>query len=792
MNKILNHFISFYKRHPIFSTIATIIILLYIIIRLFFSPRLLSDTYFSTAYYDRNGVLMRLTLSSDDKYRIYTPLEEISPDVIRATILYEDQYFYIHPGINPIALFRSARNYISGNSDTAGASTITMQLARLKNNINTKTLRGKLEQIATAIYLDAFYSKHDILEAYLNLAPYGGNIEGIGAASLIYFQRPASKLSTIESITLSTIPQNPLKRGLNTPQGLSKMSQMRKDLVNRWHDKYHTNTDLETMARMPLTVYGISDLPFHAPHFINQQIKQDKESPEHKSIITTTLDTRLQKTLEQVLSTQLASRQNIGVKNAAAILLNYKTMDILSYIGSADYFDKSILGQNDGVNARRSPGSTLKPLIYASAINYGYIHSMSLLKDTQISFGVYAPENSDGEFYGPVLARDALTHSRNIPAINLVRQIGVNNFYKILSDSGVTHLKPASHYGISIALGGAEVSMFELSDIYATMANLGQRRKIKTRLSDKTETLASILSPEAFFLTLDMLGRQYSPNKKIPFTKTTDQTIVHYWKTGTSSSYRDAWTAGIFGDYVLIVWIGNFDGASNNAFSGAKTAAPIYFALANSIISYNSTHHTPITNNNFMRDDLNVETIDMCADVGGIAGTYCPKKTPTYFIPGLSPIDISPVYRAIPIDNATGRRACTNDPKTTHLEVFEFWDAEYLDLFRRAGVERKTPPPFISGCILDEISTNSPPPVLVSPTDGTTHVIVSDTDTAQISFMAISHNPKAKIFWFLNDKTIGTTKSGEAFVIPVTIGHHTVRISTDDGTGTTANFSIIK
>lgn len=735
---------------------------------------------------------MRVTLTKDDKYRVFTPLNEISPDVVRATILYEDKYFYLHPGINPVPLIRATKNYISGNINTAGASTITMQVARLKHNLDTKTIKGKLVQIATAIYIDAFYSKSEILETYLNLAPYGGNIEGIGAASLIYFHRKSQDLSKIESITLATIPQNPRKRGLNTANGLQTMQIMRQNLVSRWVYKYGTDSTLETLAQMPLQVYGVRNLPFEAPHFINHEIIQDDTTWQPESQITTTIDLPLQKQLEKTLKNQIIARKNIGIKNAAAILLNYKTMDVLAHIGSADYFDESIYGQNDGVHARRSPGSTLKPLIYAAATNTGLIHSMTLLRDAPVKFGVYAPENSDSGFYGPVLARDALTHSRNIPAIHLVQKIGINNFYKLLSDSGVTNMNNPSHYGISIALGGAEVSMFELADIYATMANLGLRRQIRTRTNSPDKTIANILSPEAFFITLDMLGRQKTNTKHIPYTKTTTNSIQHYWKTGTSSSFRDAWTAGIFGDYVLIVWVGNFDGTPNNAFSGARTAAPIYFALANTVSDYDKTQGSPIQNNNFMRDDLNVAQIDMCDRVGGIAGPHCPKTIPAYFIPGISPIETSPIYRAIAIDNATGRRACTNNPETTHKEVYEFWDAEFLDMFRRAGIERKTPPPYMPGCDLDDIAHKNTAPVIISPAMDTKIVITSNNNHIPISFMAVSPTPSAKIFWFLDDKTLRTTKSGESFVHDTPIGNHTVRIATDDGTGTSVDFSVIK
>lgn len=793
MTKFFLHIKHFYYQHKKLSIFIGVLAGLYLVIKLFFTPHLLSDIDFSRAYYDRNGQLMRLTLTSDEKYRVFTPLTEINPDVIRATILYEDKYFYYHLGVNPVPLIRAAKNYIRGNTDTAGASTITMQVARIKYNLDTKTIRGKLVQIATAIYIDLFYSKTEIIEAYLNLAPYGGNIEGITAASLIYFHQNAQDISTIEAVTLSTIPQNPRKRGLNTANGLNTMQHMRQDLANRWISKYGDDGALSTLSQMPLNVYGIRNLPFYAPHFINHEIAQDNLNWRSPSNIKTTIDINLQKRLERALQTQITSRRGVGIKNASAILINYKNMEVLAHIGSADYFDKTIYGQNDGVHARRSPGSTLKPLIYAIATDMGYIHSMTLLRDAPIKFGVYAPENSDSGFYGPVLARDALTHSRNIPAIHLVQKIGINKFYKTLLDSGVSNLKQPSHYGISIALGGAEVSMFELSDIYATMANLGTRRQIRTRIDTPNKTIGRILSPEAFFITLDMLERQPIQSRSIPYTKTTQNNdIRHYWKTGTSSSFRDAWTAGIFGDYVLIIWVGNFDGKPNNAFSGARTAAPIYFALANTVIDYDKSRGAPIENNHFMRDELNIATIDMCDKVGGIAGPHCPKSIPAYFIPGVSPIDTSQIYRAVSIDNKSGRRACNDNPDTTHTEIYEFWDSEFLDMFNRAGIIRNTPPPFIPGCDLDDISNNNNAPIIVSPTPDTTTVITSSADTTPITFMAVSPNPSAKIFWFLGNTTLGTTKSGEQIIQAVPIGTHTVRIATDDGAGTSVDFRVIK
>ncbi len=784
------------RRHRVLYITIGILILLWIIIKIFFTPPLLSDTHFGRAYFDRNGKLLRITLSADDKYRLYTSLDKISPDVQRATILYEDKYFKYHIGINPISLIRATINYFSGVENPAGASTITMQVARIKYHLNTRQIKGKLKQIAAAIYIDLFYSKNEILEAYLNLAPYGGNIESIGAASLIYFDKPAYDLTTIQAITLSTIPQNPTKRGLNTDSGLKNMMNMRGDLVRRWVDKNPTAKNLIALAQMPLDVRTTNNLPFYAPHFINYQISQNNnywsDIGTHNSTIQTTLDLDLQQTLEHTLESEIAKKRNNGINNASAILINYKTMETLAYIGSANYFDKSIFGENDGVRARRSPGSTLKPLIYATAVDMGLIHSMTLLKDAKINFGVYAPENSDSEFFGPVLARDALTLSRNIPAINLLRQIGTKNFYNILTKSGVTNLKSPDYYGISIALGGAEISMFELADIYATMANLGTRYNIRTKISEPHDAISQILSPESFFITLDMQAHQYTPTKRIPFAKKPENTLRHYWKTGTSSSFRDAWTAGIFGDFVLIVWVGNFDGTPNNAFSGAHAAAPIYFALANATSKYYATHGIRIQNNNFMRDDLNISEIDMCADVGGLAGKYCPKTVRAYFIPGKSPIATSSVYRAVPIDNKTGLRACTRDPNTTHMAVYEFWDAEYLDMFQRAGISRNTPPPFMPGCNLDAITTTHTAPIILSPVDGTRTVILSDKNAQGIAFRAISDMDDIKIFWFLDNEMIGTSISGQTFTHNTPIGDHTVRVIDEMGGATAIQFSVVK
>lgn len=334
--------------------------------------------------------------------------------------------------------------------------------------------------------------------------------------------------------------------------------------------------------------------------------------------------------------------------------------------------------------------------------------------------------------------------------------------------------------------------MRELAGIYAALANLGQFREIKSDKNAPDSTPTTILSPEAAFIVLDMLAHQATPGTRIPFAKNQPTRITHMWKTGTSSSYRDAWTAGIFGDYVLIVWVGNFDGTPNNAFSGARAAAPIYFSLAQSVVDYYAHSDTPVTDNNFLHTDMNISQIEMCDTVGGLAGAHCPKTVMAYFIPGKSPITESSVYRAIPVDNNTGLRACSHDPKTTHMAVYEFWDAEYLDMFRRAGIKRNTPPPYMETCNLNRVVDSDTPPIITSPADDTRIVITDNRDVATVSFSAISDTTDTKIFLFLDDAAIGHIRPGDTISYDVPMGPHTVRAIDERGTGTSNDFSVIK
>ena len=466
-------------------------------------PHLLDRTSFSPCYVDRNGRLLRLALADDDRYRVFVPLDQIAPQFVELTLLHEDRYFHEHAGFNPIALLRAGWADARGEGQLLGASTITMQLARLHYHLNTRTLTGKLLQIAAAIHIEAHCSKREILEAYLNLAPYGRNIEGVGAASLIYFGKEPSELSPVEAMTLAVIPQSPARRAPGTAAHEVALRKAREVLLGQWLEEHPEDARLRGVLTMPLDMKLPRDLPFRAPHLVEEMMARDAK-PRRETRLA--LDLGLQDLLERQVAQYLATRAQDGFRNASALLIDYPTMEVRAAVGSADFLRKDIDGQVDGLRAQRSPGSALKPFIYALALDEGLIHPNSLLKDAPESFDGYDPENFDHHFAGPIRATDALIESRNVPAVDLESRLDPQrNLYTLLASAGIRDLQAEPHYGLTIALGSAEVSPEEIGCLYAMLANRGTLRPLRLALDDSPEDGTSLLSREATWLTLDML-----------------------------------------------------------------------------------------------------------------------------------------------------------------------------------------------------------------------------------------------------------------------------------------------
>ncbi len=736
----------------------------------------------STAVYDDSGHLLRLTLAADDRYRLWVPLADMPPALVQGVMLHEDAWFRWHPGFNPISLARGGWvTYVRGGN-RQGGSTITMQLARLVYRLNTRTPGGKLRQIARAIELELCYSKDEILEAYLNYAPYGRNIEGAGAASLVYFDKPVTQLSLPEALTLAVIPQDPSRRvrdteAPDTPDVIgSRLAEARARLFARWVIKHPRDAEMSSLMKLPLRLRSPEHLPFAAPHFVeevlaDQRMRTQSPLPE----IRTTLNLGLQRVLERQVADHVAHNSDRGIRNAVALVIDTRDMAIKALVGSADYKNAEIQGQVNGALAKRSPGSALKPFIYALGFDQGVLHPQTVLRDVPTSFGPFTPENFDGRFLGPVTATEALIRSRNIPAVWVASQLQSPSFYDFLRNAGISRMASEDHYGLALVLGGGEVTPQELGTLYAMLANRGMLAPLRKLGADPRGQGVRMLSDEASFMVLDMLRQNPRPD---------DATVVQpgrlpvYWKTGTSWGFRDAWTAGIVGPYVIVVWIGNFDGAGNPAFVGVEAAAPLFFHIADALRARDPAlaepPHAP---------PAHLKRVQVCLASGELPNAWCPQKGTTWFIPGKSPIRVSTVHRAVTVDNATGKPTCPPfDPARTHAEVYEYWPSDLAKVFRQAGIPRRAPPA-LPDCTSDVAADDGQAPQIVSPLRGEVYTKrVSRDGDERIAFNATVDAGVQNLYWFVDDGFIGSTNAREPLMWqPTLAGNFTLRAVDDHG-----------
>jgi penicillin-binding protein 1C len=742
-------------------------------LRLWPHPPLRATAAVSTAVYARDGRLLRLALAPDDQYRLWVAIEDIDPRLVQAVQLYEDRWFYWHPGVNPAALVRAAGATYSGGA-RRGASTISMQLARRVYHIQSQTPGGKLRQVAGALWLEARYSKRELLEAYLNLAPYGGNIEGVGAASLIYFHKRAQRLTLGEALTLAVIPQNPRKRGgAGKPAAQRELADARNRLWQLWLAR-HPGASVAQADFKAAPVLGASrDLPFLAPHLVDRLLRE-----KHAGEVWSGLDLRAQATLERIIGQFVDNNRGQGIANASAMLLDRDSGEVRALVGSASYFEASIDGQVNGTEAKRSPGSTLKPFIYGMALDQGLLHPATMLKDAPTAFGPFSPENFDGRFVGPISAQEALVRSRNVPAVAVASKLANPRLYDFLKSAGVTRLATEQHYGLALALGGGEVTMEELGRMYLMLANRGVMIPVShQRRSAGVHTDAPrLLSEEAAFITLQMLRTNQRPDTGEPAAPPVA------WKTGTSWGFRDAWTAGVFGRYVLLVWVGNFDGAGNPAFVGIKTAAPLFFRIVDSLRGQQLDPPEPEP-----PLPANVTRIEVCGASGDLPNDLCKERAQTWFIPGKSPIRISQLHRAVSIDLATGQPTCARGAGT-RSEIYEFWPTDMQRLFREAGMPRRQPP-LLPDCGAGG-EEQGDGPAISSPNNATTYT-VRLSKPVPLALRANSLAAQDTLFWFANGGLVGKGKPTEAVGwTPAAPGHFQLRVVDQAGRADTREVDV--
>jgi len=517
----------------------------------------------STTIVDRNGKLLRAYAMADGRWRLPVDAKTgIDPGYLKLLLAYEDRRFYSHGGVDPFALGRAALQLVTRGHIVSGGSTITMQLARLMEPRRERSVYAKLRQMVRALEIERQLNKDQILDLYLALAPFGGNLEGVRAASIAYFGKEPKRLSSAESALLVALPQSPETRRVDRHPDLARAARDR--VLDRMVEDGRVSEEDAASAKAVPVPRLRKPMPILAPHSADQAIATVKDSP----VIGLTLDSSLQKVLEALARDRaIALGPNISV---AIVAVDNESGDVLARIGSPDYFDDRRAGQVDMTRAVRSPGSTLKPFIYGLAFEDGFVHPESLIDDRPIRFGSYAPENFDMTFQGTVPVRKALQLSLNVPAIALLDRVGASRLSSRLKQAGANLVLPKDEApGLAMGLGGVGVTLQDLVQLYSGLARLGTTRPLREIAKDEPRDSLRLMDQVAAWQVSNVLIGTPPPenaaHNRIAF------------KTGTSYGYRDAWSVGFDGRITIGVWVGRPDGAPVPGLVGRTAAAPILF-----------------------------------------------------------------------------------------------------------------------------------------------------------------------------------------------------------------------
>ncbi|MEL7034712.1 MAG: penicillin-binding protein 1C [Cyanobacteria bacterium J06592_8] len=584
---------------------------------------------------DRYGQPLGTLLSRDQDHTAVIPLASVSPHFIQAIIAAEDKRYYQQGAVDSIAIIRAILEAIQARQIVSGASTITMQLARMLEPSPT-TLMNKSREIWLAWRLVAGMNKDEILQAYINRLPMGGNLYGVEAASRAYFQIPASDLSLSQASLLAALPNDPTD--LNPYYNWQGLKQRQQYVLNRMvEDGYITSKQARHASTENVAVQLPQFNAITAPHFLfwvsQQQSSLSQSSTQnstHNSTppahIQTTLDVNLQTFVEAQVQQVVIALADQNVNQAAAIVIDNKTREVLAYVGSPNYFNTLKQGSNDGVQALRQPGSTLKPFLYELALDQGVIHPYSILADIPTYYAIpgaklYTPTDYSETFLGPVRVRVALANSLNIPAVRVLEKVTVPLFLSHLKQLGFQQLHHSpEYYGLGLSLGSGEVTLWELAQAYTAIANQGEFQRLVTTLTEtKTQNISEfvqeISTPETWKIITDMLSDSHARAAAFGVESILNLPFPVAVKTGTSSDHRDTWTVGFTTEYTVATWVGNFDGSPMQNVSGVMGAAPLWSRIMMYLHSQDEPLDFPVPNE-FVK-------LPICATTGKKPTTDC-------------------------------------------------------------------------------------------------------------------------------------------------------------------------
>jgi len=717
-----------------------------------------------------NGEILRVYLTPDEKWRIWTPLSEIDPRLIAATVCYEDRFFWWHPGVNPLAMMRALVQNLRAGRVLSGGSTLTMQVARLAEP-KPRTLLSKAQEMLRAIQLEARLGKRHILETYLNRAPYGGNYEGVGAAALAYFGKPPTRLTAAEIAYLVSLPQSPTKR--KPGPGIASRARASRDRVlARLNQCGVISADEYATARTADLPERIRGLPLHAPLTADYFRRKFRSSRE----IRTTLSPEIQSLAENILAMHRPRIRALSAYNAAVVVIDNRTRKVRALIATLDYFDDEHAGKMNAFDVPRSPGSALKPFLYALALQSGEITPATLLEDIPAPISGFLPANFSGTYRGMVTAEFALANSLNYPFVHLLRTVSTDKFLALTDALGLRR-PPGFEYGLTAITGGLEVRLIDLTNAYVTLGRGGKYGAARL-LANGTLMESEVLNPGAVSLTLDALSLRARPDAPSGLNLAEPRNApTVYWKTGTSWGRRDAWSIGLTADYTVGVWVGNLSGRGSESIVGSQAAAPILFDVLNALGS-----HLPKIP---PAEDF-IETVEVCALSGLPPNEHCGQVKRVRAVRDHIPARQCPIHRAFFVERATGHLACpTRDypAGALALKVFAVVPALARALM---SLPADSPPRPSPDC---RASPQKSALQIVRPTPGATYLLTPGVRrTGKIILQAYTTDERGDIYWFVNGRYLVRTRSGETYALTPSPGF--LRIVAADRSGNTAQATV--
>jgi penicillin-binding protein 1C len=774
MRRVTSAALTFFRSRP--RTTAGLLLLFLFSVWFFFSlPDPLFDDRCSTVLESRNGELLSASIAPDGQWRF--PESNVVPGKVRdAIVAFEDKRFFHHPGVDVLALGSAIRQNLSSGKVVRGASTLSMQVIRLSRKGQERTFVEKLYEMILALRLEMRYSKDEILQLYLSHAPFGGNVVGLEAACWRYFGRSEKDLSWGEAALLAVLPNAPslIHPGKNRDALLAKRNRLLDGLMS---EKKIDQFTCELAKQEPIPDKPLQ-LPRHARHLLARAAKEGKAGKK----VSSTIDVYLQQRTEEVLADHQRRLVANEIHNAAAIIADVRTGDVLAYVGNAS-LQREEGSEVDVVTAPRSTGSILKPFLYAAALDEGKILMKSILPDIPTYINGFTPRNFSNQFDGAVAADEALIRSLNIPAVFLLREYRYEKFHALLSKIGMTTLtKPADHYGLSIILGGAEGTLWDIAGMYASAARSlnnyfsfpGKNRYRKTDYHPLSYTPQVIgdesvmpeesgyLSASAVYLTFEALKELYRPGEETGW-KHFESAKEISWKTGTSFGFRDGWAIGVTANHVIGVWVGNADGEGRPGLTGVDAAAPVMFDLFSQLDD----------DTWFKRPFMEMEKITVCRTSGYRNSTQCEEIDSLWAAPRGVDTKVCSYHKKIHVSPDRKHQVNSACESMTRISTVNWFILPAVQeyYYRIRNISYKSPPPFREDCPDPGRLRNMD---LVYPKPGARLFIPRDVtgDPGSVVFQLAHRNAASKVFWYLDGEYVGTTQGSHRIPLNPSSGTH--------------------